>query len=68
MALDERINIGPTLKCRAKDIFRETTNVSRDIVTLRPEGTADFGGALPPHISLEEHLQSEFAGFASGSH
>jgi len=35
MALDERINIGPTLKCRAKDVFRETTNVSRDIVTLR---------------------------------
>jgi hypothetical protein len=35
---------------------------------LRPERTTDLLGRLLAHVGLKQHLQQQFAGFASRTH
>ena len=68
VTLDQGIDVGSTIRCRAKQIVREAAHVLSNLIPFCPERTANIVGALPPHVGLKQHLQGEFAGFSSSSH
>jgi hypothetical protein len=61
VTLDQFVDLGRALHCGAKQIFRESANVITDSFPFTPKGSLHVIRALPPHVSLEQHLQCQFA-------
>src|SRR5262249_51018419 len=68
VALDDLIDFVCPFNRGAEQVLRKPADFFRNGTSLCPERSANVGRVLLPHISLEEHLQSEFAGFAAGTH
>src|SRR4029077_21118315 len=65
MRLDQSVNFRGAVSGDAKQVVGEAAHISTYGIALVPERAAYFFKSLLSHVSLKEHLQREFAGFAS---
>jgi hypothetical protein len=67
VTFNQFVNIACAIGRNAKEIVCEALDLVGDFVAFCPEGAAHVIRTLLAHISLKEHLQDQFAGFAAGA-
>src|SRR6185437_8152570 len=65
---DQLVDLSNMVLRYAKDIFSKTLNFRINFAATRPECLSHLFGCLPTDVGLKEHLQCQFAGFATGTH
>ncbi len=68
MLFDHLVNLRSTIAGHSKDIVGKSLNFASYVAAPLPERRAHFRQRLFPQISLKQHLQSQFARFAAGTH
>ena len=67
VSFNQLIDIGSAVGGDAEQIVSEAFDFIDHFILLSPEGAANLIGALLSHVSLKEHLQDQFAGFAASA-
>src|ERR1700675_3860982 len=68
MLPDEPVDLRQPVASDAKQIVGKSANFFLNVAPLRPERLSDKLRRLLPHVRLKQHLQNQFAGFASSTH
>ena len=68
VTFNQFVDFFSAVRSHTKQVFCKTARLRIHRTALLPENPAHVIGALPSHISLKQHLQNQFTGFAAGAH
>jgi hypothetical protein len=67
VAFDQSVDVSGPIGRGTEQVIGEAPDLIVHFTSLCPERAANVVGALPAHVRLKEHLQSQFAGFSSSA-